>query len=101
MLSQMYVALPLSTINILAFRDYGGQVVYGYLIPLSIFVFLWANDTGAYCFGSLFGRHKLFPRISPGKTWEGSVGGGLLVLAVAAVIGYVETIMPTDRRSGL
>lgn len=90
MLSQMYVALPLSTINILAFRDYGGQVVYGYLIPLSIFVFLWANDTGAYCFGSLFGRHKLFPRISPGKTWEGSVGGGLLVLAVAAVIGYVE-----------
>ena len=90
MLSQMYVALPLSTINILAFRDYGGQVVYGYLIPLSIFAFLWANDTGAYCFGSLFGRHKLFPRISPGKTWEGSVGGGLLVLAVAAVIGYVE-----------
>lgn len=90
MLSQMYVALPLSTINILAFRDYGGQVVFSYLTPLSIFIFLWANDTGAYCFGSLFGKHKLFPRISPGKTWEGSIGGGLLVLAVAAIIGYVE-----------
>ena len=90
MLSQMYVALPLSTINILAFRDYGGQVVFNYLTPLSIFIFLWANDTGAYCFGSLFGKHKLFPRISPGKTWEGSIGGGLLVLAVAAIIGYVE-----------
>ena len=90
MLSQMYVALPLSTINILAFRDYGGQVVFCYLTPLSIFIFLWANDTGAYCFGSLFGKHKLFPRISPGKTWEGSIGGGLLVLAVAAIIGYVE-----------
>lgn len=90
MLSQMYVALPLSTINILAFRDYGGQVVFSYLTPLSIFIFLWANDTGAYCFGSLFGKHKLFPRISPGKTWEGSIGGGLLVLAVAATIGYVE-----------
>ena len=90
MLSQMYAALPLSTINILAFRDYGGQVVFSYLTPLSIFIFLWANDTGAYCFGSLFGKHKLFPRISPGKTWEGSIGGGLLVLAVAAIIGYVE-----------
>ena len=90
MLSQMYVALPLSTINILAFRDYGGQVVFSYLTPLSIFIFLWANDTGAYCFGSLFGKHKLFPRLSPGKTWEGSIGGGLLVLAVAAIIGYVE-----------
>lgn len=90
MLSQMYVALPLSTINILAFRDYGGQVVFSCLTPLSIFIFLWANDTGAYCFGSLFGKHKLFPRISPGKTWEGSIGGGLLVLAVAAIIGYVE-----------
>ena len=91
MLSQMYVALPLATINILAFRDIGGQVVFSYLTPLSIFIFLWANDTGAYCFGSLFGKHKLFPRISPGKTWEGSVGGGILVLVVAAIIGYQES----------
>lgn len=91
MLSQMYVALPLATINILAFRDIGGQVVFSYLTPLSIFISLWANDTGAYCFGSLFGKHKLFPRISPGKTWEGSVGGGILVLVVAAIIGYLES----------
>lgn len=91
MLSQMYVALPLATINILAFRDIGGQVAFSYLTPLSIFIFLWANDTGAYCFGSLFGKHKLFPRISPGKTWEGSVGGGILVLVVAAIIGYLES----------
>lgn len=91
MLSQMYVALPLATINILAFRDIGGQVVFSYLTPLSIFIFLWANDTGAYCFGSLFGKHKLFPRISPGKTWEGSMGGGILVLVVAAIIGYLES----------
>lgn len=100
MLSQMYVALPLSTINILAFRDYGGQVVFSYLTPLSIFIFLWANDTGAYCFGSLFGKHKLFPRISPGKTWEGSIGGGLLVLAVAAIIGYVENSNTSELMYG-
>lgn len=89
MLGQMYIALPLATINVLAFRQSpDGLVTYNFLLPLSVFVFLWINDTGAYCTGSLIGRHKLFPRISPGKTWEGSVGGGLLVVAVAAVIGY-------------
>ena len=89
MLGQMYIALPLATINVLAFRQSpDGLVPYNFLLPLSVFVFLWINDTGAYCTGSLIGRHKLFPRISPGKTWEGSVGGGLLVVAVAAVIGY-------------
>ena len=89
MLGQMYIALPLATINVLAFRQSpDGPVTYNFLLPLSVFVFLWINDTGAYCTGSLIGRHKLFPRISPGKTWEGSVGGGLLVVAVAAVIGY-------------
>lgn len=89
MLGQMYIALTLATINVLAFRlSPDGLVTYNFLLPLSVFVFLWINDTGAYCTGSLIGRHKLFPRISPGKTWEGSVGGGLLVVAVAAVIGY-------------
>lgn len=90
MLSQMYLALPFSMVNVLAFRSIDGMVYYNYLLPLSVFVFLWTNDTGAYCSGSLFGKHKLFPRVSPGKSWEGSIGGGLLVLAVAAAIGYYE-----------
>ena len=89
MLSQMYIALPFSTINLLAFQTTGGEQQYNALLPLSIFVFLWVNDSGAYCVGSLMGRHKLFPRVSPGKTWEGSVGGGLLVLVAAAVIGWL------------
>ena len=38
--------------------------------------------------GSLLGRHKLFPRISPGKSWEGSVGGAVFVLAAAYAISY-------------
>ncbi len=92
MMSQMYIALPLSCLSILAFRGYvGGGIVYNALLPLSVFIFLWINDTGAYLSGSLFGRHKLFPRVSPGKTWEGSIGGGLLVLIVAAVISWVDS----------
>ena len=89
MLSQLYVALPFSMINVVAFRSSGDAVIYDYMLPLSIFIFLWTNDTGAYLSGSMFGRHKLFPRVSPGKSWEGSIGGGMLVLVVAAVIGHV------------
>ena len=90
MLAQMYIALPFSMVNVLAFQDTGHGIAFNSLLPLSIFIFLWTNDTGAYCSGSLFGKHKLFPRVSPGKSWEGSIGGGILVLAVAALIGYIE-----------
>ena len=90
MLSQMYIALPFATINMLAFKSSAddGTVYFDRILPLCIFVFLWLNDTGAYCFGSLLGRHKLFPRISPGKSWEGSIEGALLVMVVAAIGGY-------------
>ena len=91
MFGQMYIALPFSLINILAFEmaPDGSGVRFDTLLPLSIFIFLWANDTGAYCTGSLLGKHKLFPRISPAKSWEGSIGGGILVLIVAAILGYI------------
>ncbi len=90
MFGQVYIAMGFSLLNILAFETApdGSGVRYDMLLPLSIFVFLWVNDSGAYCTGSLLGKHKLFPRISPGKTWEGSVGGGVLVLIVAALVGY-------------
>ena len=89
MLSQLYIALPFSLLNVLAFTATpDGEVVFNTLLPLSIFIFLWVNDSGAYCAGSLLGRHKLFPRISPGKSWEGSIGGAIFVLAAAFAIGY-------------
>ncbi|NPD80957.1 phosphatidate cytidylyltransferase [Prevotella sp. PINT] len=92
MMGQMYIALPFSTINVLAFQNVDGYVEYQYLLPLSVFVFLWVNDTGAYCSGSLFGKHKLFPRISPAKSWEGSIGGGVFVIIAAALVGYFSYI---------
>ena len=91
MLGQMYIALPLSMMNVLAFQADAttGDVAYNWVLPMSIFAFLWLNDTGAYCTGSLFGKHRLFPRISPKKSWEGSIGGAILVLAVAALINQL------------
>lgn len=91
MLSQMYIALPFSMINVLAFRSTpDGNVTFEWLLPLSLFIFLWTNDTGAYCSGSLLGRHKLFPRISPGKSWEGSIGGAVFVMIAAAIIYFLN-----------
>lgn len=108
MLSQMYIALPFSLLNVLAFTATpGGLVVFNPILPLSVFIFLWMNDTGAYCIGSLIGRHKLFPRISPGKSWEGSVGGAIVVLAVAYLIYMLDSGQLTYladagiRRSGM
>lgn len=89
MMSQMYIALPFSMLGVLAFRGSHEGVVYSWVAPLSVFVFLWINDTGAYLCGSLLGRHKLFPRISPGKSWEGSIGGFVFVSAIAVLIWYL------------
>jgi phosphatidate cytidylyltransferase len=90
MMSQLYIALPFSMINVLAFRSVGSDITYTYLIPLSVFFFLWVNDAGAYICGSLLGKHKLFPRISPGKSWEGSIGGGILVMIVAVILWHLS-----------
>lgn len=89
MLSQMWIALPFSCINVLAFNNTGEQLAdFNTWLPLSVFIFLWVSDTGAYCCGSLLGKHKLFPRISPGKSWEGSIGGGIFVLIAATIIWH-------------
>ena len=89
MMSQLYIALPFSMLNVLAFQSDAEGVHYVWTLPLSVFVFLWINDTGAYLCGSLLGKHKLFPRISPGKSWEGSIGGGILVMIVAVLGWYL------------
>lgn len=96
MLPQMYIALPFSMLNVLAFPQAGA---YSFVLPLSVFVFLWMNDSGAYLCGSLLGRHKLFPRISPAKSWEGSIGGGILVVGVAVLIWYLlEMYFPGESK---
>lgn len=90
MMTQLYIALSFSLLNALAFHlTPEGEVIYDPVLPLCMFVFLWINDAGAYICGSLLGKHKLFPRISPGKSWEGSIGGGFLVMLIAVLIWHL------------
>lgn len=58
------------------------------LFGLALFVFVWLNDTGAYLVGSAIGKHRLFERISPKKSWEGFVGGFVVVLASSQLFAY-------------
>jgi phosphatidate cytidylyltransferase len=82
----MYVAWLLNFIQkINFFPNAGGQRVYGHYYVLYFIVVTKCSDIGAYCIGSVFGRHKMIPRISPGKTWEG-FGGAILVSAGASLL---------------
>ena len=98
MLSQLYIALPFAMINVVAFRSEGGVTVYDSMLPLSIFIFLWTNDTGAYLSGSLFGKHKLNERVSPKKTVEGAIGGwlcgGIISFVYASFLNYFGLGLP-------
>ncbi len=95
MLSQLYIVLPLSLINVLAFTQFDcfSSAASYYAIPLAMYIFIWINDTGAYLTGVTIGRHRLFPRISPKKSWEGSIGGALLTIASAFAVAQFFTFM--------
>ena len=103
MLSQLYVALPFALLNVLAFQNSPetGSVPYNPILPLSIFVFIWLSDTGAYCVGSLIGKHRLFERISPKKSWEGSIGGGIFSIASSLGFAHFFPFMPGWQWVGL
>lgn len=79
-----YVAVPFALLNIATFENqqYDYQIIFGCLF------ILWASDSGAYFAGTMFGKRKLFERISPKKSWEGVIGGGLLALSFAYGLPY-------------
>lgn len=88
--AQIYVALPFALLPILAIQTgEDGRPYFDYVLPLSIFVFLWLSDSGAYLFGTALSRfvpYKLFPRISPNKSWIGTIGGTLTAIGAGACI---------------
>jgi phosphatidate cytidylyltransferase len=105
--SQIYIALPFALLSVLGlhYDSFANEMHYDFIYPLSVFIFLWMSDTGAYLVGSLLSRYfpaKLFPRISPKKSWVGSIGGGLLCLAAAwGIYAYEPQYMTLWQWMGL
>jgi len=101
-MAQLYIALPFASFNTLCFISTPAGVSYYYWYALSLFIFLWANDSGAYLLGTWLGKHRLFPRISPKKSWEGSIGGGLTAIAasqiIASFIPFAENLSTPQSR---
>lgn len=84
-LGLIYITLPIVMLCKMGFFN---SLNYSAGLPMGFFILLWTSDTGAYLAGKNFGRTKLFERISPKKTVEGSVGGLILSLAVAYGISF-------------
>lgn len=98
---QIYIGLPLMMMTYIpdVFTKYGIKsgyvsyfpsfgVTYDWTLVLIMFFMIWINDTGAFLVGSLCGRHKLFERLSPKKTWEGFFGGLIFNLVAATLFCY-------------
>lgn len=85
----IYVTLPLT---IMSWTHLTVSHIYGFNLLLLLLVCIWANDTGAYIVGSKFGRHRLFPSLSPKKSWEGFFGGMLFSVIASSVIMALEGI---------
>jgi len=96
----VYIAFPFSMLNFIVTPIQLQPEKYMPEVLLCLFILLWANDSGAYLFGSWLGKHKMIERISPKKTWEGAVGGALLTMVVSVVmfrilnvLGFVDAIV--------
>ena len=96
-LGQVYIALPISLLNFVAFSE----TVYLPVMILALFVFIWINDTGAYCIGVLFGKHRLFKRVSPKKSWEGFFGGLIFTIASSFIFFHLYSDTPCYHWIGL
>jgi len=94
-LGQVYLAFPLTLLNYLAFV-YEGSGSYHHAILLAMFVFIWVNDSFAYLSGSLLGKHRMFERISPKKSWEGFIGGAIFTIGAAVIYSrfFIQLSLP-------
>lgn len=89
LLGLIYVALPFSLMNFIVFRQTLANSNFYPWILVGFFFIIWIYDSMAYVSGSLFGKHKIAPKISPAKSWEGLIGGTIF----AVVMGIVNAVL--------
>ncbi len=86
-LGLMYVVLPFLLL-ITMHKQHEVYRIDGIPLALGMFLLIWTNDTFAYLSGRAFGKTKLIERISPNKTWEGTIGGFIFTLILGVILGY-------------
>jgi phosphatidate cytidylyltransferase len=79
----LYIALPVGLLSFIAFGGLSILSIYMPIMLLALLVIIWVYDTGAFVTGMTFGKHRLFERISPKKSWEGFWGGVVFALLAA------------------
>jgi len=85
-LGVIYLALPLALMSAISqFSFTPSEGTYHPFIILGYVFIVWIYDIGGFTFGRRMGKHKLFERISPKKTWEGVIGGAVVALLAAVV----------------
>lgn len=84
-LGLIYIAMPLSMVNMLVFST---DQEYNPALLLALFAIIWTYDSGAYLFGVSLGRTRLFERVSPKKSWEGAVGGAISAIVASTAISH-------------
>ena len=82
----LYVIYPLSLFNYFVFPNAPKDNLYDPTLLIFLFMLIWSFDSGAYLFGITLGKHRLFERISPKKSWEGFFGGWFLSIVIALVM---------------
>jgi len=92
--SIIYLAIPISLINFLVFPEIlSTGNTYTPKLLIALFSLIWIHDSGAYLVGVSIGKHRLFERISPKKSWEGAIGGTLIAIAASYFIsGFIPEI---------
>ena len=101
--SILYIAVPMSLCNMIVLNNTTGNIEYSGFKLLSMFIILWATDVGAYCLGSTLGQKfgkRLFPSVSPKKSWIG-FWGGLICATLAAVLLQNAEILPISLGSAV
>lgn len=90
----VYIGIPFALLGIIAFDDSGA---YRKFLILGLVILTWTNDTWAYILGSRFGKTPLYPKASPKKTWEGTLGGGLCSVIMAIILSqFIPDIRMAD-----
>lgn len=86
----VYIAVPFSLMNFIVQPSANGHTNTFYpWILAGVFFILWVNDSAAYLVGSVLGKHKMCPKISPAKSWEGLIGGAVF----AVIMGVLNAVM--------